>query len=94
LDKLQNQIDFELKQLRHQGLLEAMSRSTAKHPAIISMELRKVLKEYLGFRHIFRNLYAFELKWKKMAPLVVDSEKTLNQFESELKQFMSSSPNL
>lgn len=72
----------------HQGLLEAMSRSTEKRPVVISTELRSSLKEYLGFRHVFRHVYAFELQWKKVAPLILECEKVLTRLESELQKFM------
>lgn len=75
----------------HQGLLEAMSQSTEKRPSVISNNLRSLLKEYLGFRHVFRHVYAFELQWKKIAPLALECEKVLAKLESELHRFMKSS---
>ena len=38
-------------------------------PPILSEELYRDLLPYLKFRHLFRNLYGFELEWEKMKEL-------------------------
>ncbi len=49
---------------------------------IISKELLGKLKEYLRFRHLFRHIYGFELKWERFKnlcfslPIVFDELKT------------------
>ncbi|MHB1336934.1 MAG: ribonuclease toxin HepT-like protein [Candidatus Humimicrobiaceae bacterium] len=46
----------------HTELLLQMTRPIEKtHKAVISRELLEKLKEYLRFRHLFRNIYGFEL---------------------------------
>ncbi len=42
-------------------------------PAVISEELAADLDEYLSFRHVFRNIYGFELK----GSMLRDEEKPL-----------------
>lgn len=56
----------------HQKLLEQMTISTPRRPAIISVEFRGKLRNYLEFRHVFRHAYTFELQWPKMKELVMD----------------------
>jgi len=38
-------------------------------PAVVSEELAAELDEYLSFRHLFRNIYGFELKGQRMVYL-------------------------
>lgn len=56
-------------------------------PKVISDELQSELKEYLRFRHIFRNVYSFVLKWEKIHPLVDELPNILNKFIQELNSF-------
>jgi len=74
----------------HRELLDAMRRPSAARPAVISAPLRDRLREYLEFRHVFRQAYAFQLRWDKMSPLVQGCEKTLRQLEAELEAFLRS----
>lgn len=48
-----------------------MARSQETGPPVIAAELRERLKEYLGFRHLFRNIYGIELKWDKLKDLLI-----------------------
>ena len=72
----------------HHDLLAAMSRATPARPPVISAPLRDTLKEYLDFRHMFRQAYAFQLVWPKMEPLVLKFEDTLRRRASEVNAFM------
>lgn len=74
----------------HRELLDRMGRTGPRRPALLSVELRERLQEYLGFRHVFRHAYSFELDWEKMAPLVLNCELTLQQLEAALDQFLGS----
>jgi hypothetical protein len=74
----------------HQALLKNMASPGPARPAVISESLRQSLKDYLDFRHVFRQGYTFQLRWEKMAPLVRNCEEVLKRPESELDAFISS----
>lgn len=54
----------------HIELLEGMVKSLKTRPQVISADLKERLKEYLGFRYLFRNTY-LELKWHKLSDLLI-----------------------
>lgn len=72
----------------HSVLLNTIAEDTDKHPAVISEELHNHLKEYLGFRHVFRHAYLHELQWSKMRRLVEKLAKVLVMFESEIGAYL------
>lgn len=72
----------------HQTLLAAMSETTSRRKTVISPELRDRLKEYMEFRHFFRHAYIFSLHWDRMRGLVLGSQSTLRQLETELDIFL------
>lgn len=50
----------------HADLLRRMKLSIAGYrPAVIDDELYRLLTDLRGFRHVFRNAYAFELDWER-----------------------------
>ncbi|MFP4384151.1 MAG: hypothetical protein ACLFST_14460 [Spirochaetia bacterium] len=54
----------------HRDLLVDMSLELDDiRPPVISRDLGKKLVPYLRFRHLFRNLYSFELEWNRMTEL-------------------------
>lgn len=66
----------------HTDLLnDAVSKS------IISNELKTMLTEYLGFRHVFVHSYAMELYEDRMVKLVDNIKPTYQQFKSEINKF-------
>lgn len=71
----------------HSRLLEAMTEATASRPAVIGDTLRNTLRSYLSFRHVFRHAYAFELRWTKMAELVLGAERTLRLLDGAMTSF-------
>jgi len=82
-------VDEELPQgsAWHAELLNRMQRATDAREAVISVELGRDLRDYLGFRHVYRQHYPFELDWKRMEPLVNNMASTLKRFESEMQCF-------
>jgi len=67
-----------------------------KRNSVISEDLMQRLKEYLRFRHLFRHIYGFELKWDRIKPLCVDMEVVLGKLRREINDFLSGyrQPNL
>lgn len=55
---------------------------------IISEDLLHKLKEHLRFRHLFRHVYGFELKWARISPLCLDLEKLLGKLKREMSEFL------
>jgi hypothetical protein len=55
----------------HQSLLVQMEgESNGLRPAVISGELRNLLDEFRGFRHVVRNVYAFNFRPARLKDLV------------------------
>jgi hypothetical protein len=73
----------------HQRMLQEMMQADERRPAFISAELGEQLKIYLGFRHVFRQAYSFQLHWEKMAPLTHSLEETFVRLQSEIAVFVS-----
>jgi hypothetical protein len=71
----------------HRQLLDRMARPNEKRAAVISEALKDKLRSYLEFRHVFRHAYTFELRWEKMAELVLGCEGIFSQLESEMNHF-------
>lgn len=65
----------------HTDLLKLMSVPSPNRPALISEVLLTKLIGYMGFRHVFRHAYTFDLKWRKMETLVSESEAVLREIE-------------
>lgn len=73
----------------HRQLLFQMGKSLkGKRNRIISEDLMRRLKEYLRFRHLFRHIYGFELKWDRIKPLCINLENLLNQLRREINKFL------
>jgi len=71
----------------HQTLLRALAEPRERRSAVLSRDLFSILLDYLGFRHVFRHAYTFELKWGRMRPLVVNLKRTMDRFEEEVRGF-------
>ena len=55
--------------------------------AVISTDLLEKFKEYLRFRHLFRHIYGFELKWEKCQGLVKRFPSIFEKIDKQLLQF-------
>jgi len=73
----------------HSELLDQMSQASGARPALASQALRDRLDDYLGFRHVFRHAYTFDLEWEKMAGLVLQAEPKLAKLEADLDVFLA-----
>ena len=73
----------------HTELLIRMSMSIDNvRPPVISVELKERLGEYLRFRHLFRNIYGFELKWERCKTLGMTMMEILKTFTEEIRKFI------
>ena len=57
-------------------------------PAVISKELAASLDEFLTFRHLFRNIYDFELLGGRLDKLVEKFFITAEHFKQEIEDFL------
>ncbi len=73
----------------HARLLDVMVHPAPKRPAVVTEDLKTLLRPYLEFRHVFRHAYTFELKWDKMAPLVLGVLEVFDTFEREIQIFLT-----
>jgi len=74
----------------HTELLLQMAKPLERtRDRIISEGLIQKLKEFLRFRHLFRHIYGFELKWDRIRPLCVDVENVLNELRQEMNEFLN-----
>jgi nucleosome binding factor SPN SPT16 subunit len=88
--RIAQQIDgkFEKTDSWHVDLLESMIETTGKRPAILTPDVKRRLRFYLGFRHVFRSHYSYDLNWSKMKPLVLKTEDILSSVENEIQEFI------
>ena len=71
----------------HAALLSLMTQANSKRPTVLSGHFAERLDGYMGFRHMFRHAYTYDLKWSKMCNLVLQMKDVLNQFAAELNVF-------
>ena len=55
---------------------------------VISKKLAAELDEYLAFRHLFRNIYGFELESKRLDKLVERFTEIIDLFFEEINDFI------
>lgn len=73
----------------HIELLKSMATANEKRDAVISQELMEKLKQYLGFRHLFRNIYGMELEWEKLKILLTNIRENIwKRFKVEINSFI------
>ena len=73
----------------HKNLLYRMTiQMEGLRPAVISEELAADLDEFLAFRHLFRNIYGFELKGDRIEYLAKKFKKVSENFEKEIREFI------
>jgi hypothetical protein len=72
----------------HQLLLQQMAQEVpGVRPAVISDSSRANLDEYRSFRHVARNIYAFNLDAAKLKRLVVQAAVCFRPIQAELLAF-------
>jgi hypothetical protein len=58
-------------------------------PSVISDELAAMLDEFLAFRHVFRNIYGFELKGERIDYLSGKFDEVMEKFKGEIEKFIA-----
>lgn len=72
----------------HRELLRQMTTEIAGlRPAVVSAETAKLLDEYLRFRHVVRNIYAFEFDSEQIERLVRELQPAHTRTQTELLVF-------
>ena len=73
----------------HKALLVRMTVGMKGiRPAVISEELAAELDDFLSFRHVFRNIYGFELKGERVIYLSKKFDTVAEWFIREIKTFL------
>ncbi len=72
----------------HRDLLAQMSLAVDDvRPAVLSLETRFVLTDYLEFRHVVRNVYTFNLRPDRVAELVRGLEPAFELAKRDILNF-------
>ncbi|MEC9490686.1 MAG: hypothetical protein UMU04_07025 [Halanaerobiales bacterium] len=73
----------------HKELLDQMALNIRKiRPAVISKETRDILDEYRAFRHIVRNVYAFNYSPDKIKILIKNFNSEYQKIKNEVIEFL------
>ena len=73
----------------HKRLLHSMTLEVKGiRSQVISKSTEKMLSEYLAFRHIVRNIYAFELDTERLTLLIKHFPATFDALEKDLVSFI------
>jgi len=73
----------------HTKLLRQMASEAGElRPAVIRIETRQSLDEYRGFRHVVRNVYAFNLNPARLNELVIDIPYCLSRMTEDILAFV------
>ena len=57
-------------------------------PRVLEKETAHLLDEFLRFRHLFRNVYGFELEWPRARGLLRRLPEAWNEVEVDLDGFL------
>lgn len=74
----------------HQALLQQMQADLPEsRPPVLSVEVAEMLDEFLRFRHVVRNIYAFQFDPERIARLVSQMRPALTHVQADLLRFVS-----
>lgn len=80
---------FEESENWHKRLLYQMTIFMKDiRPLVLSRKLAAELDDFLSFRHLFRNIYGFELESDRLDRLVAKFKKVSQEFEKEIIEFL------
>jgi len=89
--RIAKDIDGDVPQGEHWHI-ELIKRMASERgdirPEVISEDLARALRPYLGFRHVFRNIYGYELHPDRLRPLIERFDGTFDGFQEEIQRFM------
>lgn len=71
----------------HRRLLERMASSREGRPAVVSAETAGLLAEYLGFRHVVRSVYGYELEPDRVRRLAERLPEVWDRVRADLLAF-------
>lgn len=72
----------------HRDLLQQMTLTIPDvRPLVISNQLMSQLDEYRSFRHIVRNIYAFQYDLEKLKKLIDQLPNVIKSWKSEIEKF-------
>jgi len=57
-------------------------------PVVISEKIAAELDDYLSFRHVFRNIYGFELEGERLNRLIQKFDSITERFKKEIREFL------
>ncbi|MEO1127734.1 MAG: hypothetical protein AAFX95_27175 [Cyanobacteria bacterium J06639_16] len=72
----------------HKRLLERMSAERDGRREVITIQSARGLQEFLGFRHVVRNLYGFELDTERVDRLLERYTAVWSQVKHDLQAFV------
>lgn len=74
----------------HRELLSNMTLDLPGiRPPVIRIETAQALEEFLRFRHLFRNLYGFELDWPRLHRLLERLPRAWAAVDADLERFLA-----
>ncbi len=73
----------------HQGLLRQMALTVPRvRPPLLTKDMAARLDEFRAFRHVFRNVYGFNLSSPRIGDLLKKFPDTVNEFQKEAITFI------
>lgn len=72
----------------HSELFHSIFKETENRKSVLSHDLEEPLKEYLGFRHVFRHSYGYELDWERLNPLFSGMPEIWQKNKKSLIEFI------
>lgn len=74
----------------HRNLLENMTLDIpGVRPPLLQPDTAYALGEFLRFRHLFRNVYGFELEWPRVRRLLARLPEVWSAVEADLDRFLA-----
>lgn len=74
----------------HKQLLNQMGNAFEnKRNAVIDENITVMLKEYLTFRHLFRNIYGFKLSWERIESLCIKLNNIHKKVLESIENFLN-----